>query len=158
MAAKQQFVYNLPFNIEQRTRDIFILLHTNQPSTAGLYNVETSPSAILVETLYDLVIRDRDDLKDKNPDANSNILPLMFALSTFFRRVPRDVGFYLVLLWYYGLFTPEWLLPGKQREHSSEDRDQTIEPGDLAAALAALGGSTIEEEWTRLMQVLVEYD
>jgi hypothetical protein len=158
MGAKEQFVYNLPFNTEQRTRDIFILMHTSQPGTAGPYNMDTSPSAMLVEHLYDLTIRDRDDLEDKSPDANANILRLMFALSTFFGRVPKDISYYLVLLWYYGIFEPTWTLPGKQHDYNAQTHDQIYGPDDFPEAMATFENSPISKEWNRLIQILIDYD
>ena len=157
-AARQQFVYNMPFNTEQRTKDIWILLHGNLPSTAGPYNMDNSPSAWLVEQIYDLLIRDRDDLEDKNPYANANILRLMFSLSTFFGRIPKDIKYYLVLLWFYGLFTPEWDLGGKQYDHSGKDANYILDSDDFPEAYAAFDDSTLHWEWKRLIQTLIEYD
>ncbi|KIW00882.1 uncharacterized protein PV09_07635 [Verruconis gallopava] len=158
MAAKQNFVYNLPFNPEQRTRDVFVLLHTNHPGTAGPYNMEANASVALIEQLYDLVIRDRDDIEDKNPEANMNVLRLMFALSTFFERIPKDIKFYLVLLWYYGIFTPEWSLPGKPYDYENEETQTLVTENDLKEAVVALEDSTINREWDHLLRHLIKYD
>jgi hypothetical protein len=158
MGAKQQFVYNLPFDSDQRTRDIYILLHSNQPGTAGPYNMDTSPSAVLVEHLYDLIIRDRNDLEDKSPDANANILRLMFALSTFFGRVPKDISYYLILLHYYGLFESSWTLPGRRHEYEEATHDQILDPDDFPEAVAAFEDSTLNKEWKRLIKILIDYD
>ena len=120
--------------------------------------MDNSPSAWLVEQIYDLVIRDRDDLEDKNSDANANILRLMFSLSTFFGRVPKDIKCYLVLLWYYGLFTPEWDLKGKQFDYGGKHSEEILDPDDFTEALVDFEDSALHWEWKRLIQTLIEYD
>lgn len=155
--SNSQFVFNLPFTAEQKPRDISILLHSSLAATHGPHNMEITPAAFLMEEMYNLIVRDREDIDDKSPDANPNLMRLLYSLGTFFGRLPKDIDAYLVFLWYYGLFTDDWKLDGPQYDYKLDDYE-VLQEACIKPALASLSKSIIKTEYDRLIDVLWKYD
>lgn len=81
IGARRGFLHSLPLNLEQRTRAILVLLHSNSARSMAPYNGETSTVRSFVEHVFGLIIQGREDLADKSQDARVNIPRLFFAMS-----------------------------------------------------------------------------
>jgi hypothetical protein len=135
--------------------EIYLFSSIKMRRTVPGHTIWTLVPLLPMSSTNDLIIRNHGDIADKMSDANPDLLPRLFTMSTFSDRIPRGIDCYLVLLWFYGLFTKAWALPEEHFDWPTAGRDYSPSPEDFTEQMAAIKESPILREWNNIANVLL---